>query len=94
MVSDWLTQTSQPLLCPLESSLGALHHRVPISLVYLLRATGKGIYVWPDGRHYEGDFFENNLHGQGLFKDVQGHVWTGQFFNGSGPGLTMRITQP
>ena len=41
---------------------GALASRPTNQLATL--AAGRGIYVWPDGRYYEGEFFENHLHGQ------------------------------
>ncbi|KAK9829757.1 hypothetical protein WJX72_007698 [[Myrmecia] bisecta] len=49
---------------------------------------GRGCYSWPDGRKYEGEWQQCRMHGQGVYTDKDGHGWTGQFFNGSGPGLT------
>ena len=43
---------------------------------------------WADGRSYSGEWRENKMHGKGVYTDKDGHNWTGQFFHGSGPGLT------
>lgn len=37
--------------------------------------------MWVDGR----------MHGDGTFIDAEGRRWCGQFFNGSGPGLTFQL---
>ena len=29
---------------------------------------GRGIFVWPDGRSYEGEYKDDKKHGNGLFK--------------------------
>ena len=31
------------------------------------------------------------MHGHGVYTDVEGHKWEGQFHNGSGPGLTCQL---
>lgn len=51
----------------------------------------QGTYAWPDGRRYEGQWEENRMHGLGVYRDARGHKWEGQFFNGSGPGLTCQL---
>lgn len=28
---------------------------------------GKGLFIWPDGRSYEGEYKDDKKHGQGLF---------------------------
>ncbi len=28
---------------------------------------GRGNFVWPDGRSYEGEYLEDKKHGEGLF---------------------------
>jgi len=28
---------------------------------------GKGVFVWPDGRSYNGEYKEDKKHGRGLF---------------------------
>ena len=37
----------------------------------------------------QGAWDHNKMHGDGTYRDAEGHEWAGQFFNGSGPGLTM-----
>jgi len=32
------------------------------------------------------------MHGDGTYIDKEGNTWSGQFFNGIGPGLIMKIT--
>eukprot|EP00898_Chlorokybus_atmophyticus_P002909 jgi/Chlat1/3619/Chrsp237S03612 len=49
---------------------------------------GTGTYKWSDGSRYEGAWRDNRMHGEGVYRDREGRGWTGQFFNGSGPGLT------
>lgn len=34
---------------------------------------GKGIYTWPNGNEYKGDFFHEKLHGKGEMKYIMGH---------------------
>ncbi|XP_024381142.1 uncharacterized protein [Physcomitrium patens] len=53
--------------------------------------TGLGTYMWPNGAKYVGGWLENKMHGDGMYKDKDGNSWTGQFFNGIGPGLIMEI---
>lgn len=36
----------------------------------------------------QGVWEHNRMHGQGIYTDAEGHQWSGQFFNGGGPGLT------
>ena len=48
----------------------------------------KPFMQWADGRSYSGEWRENKMHGKGVYTDKDGHNWTGQFFHGSGPGLT------
>lgn len=31
------------------------------------KITGKGILYWPDGRKYDGEFHNNNMHGKGIY---------------------------
>lgn len=39
----------------------------------------------------QGQWVANVMHGEGCFTDTEGHQWTGQFFNGAGPGLTCQL---
>ena len=49
---------------------------------------GQGTYTWADGSFYKGSWESNTMHGEGEYVDAEGRTWTGQYFNGSGPGLT------
>lgn len=39
----------------------------------------------------QGAWVDGAMHGQGAFIDAAGRRWAGQFFNGSGPGLTFQL---
>eukprot|EP00877_Chromochloris_zofingiensis_P008805 jgi/Chrzof1/4178/Cz14g01260.t1 len=52
---------------------------------------GQGRYAWADGQVYEGSWMGNKMHGDGTLIDADGHRWTGQFYNGAGPGLTCQL---
>ena len=43
---------------------------------------GKGVFDWPDGRKYEGDYLEDKKHGLGTFYWPDGRKYTGSWFNG------------
>ncbi|GET86433.1 hypothetical protein, conserved [Leishmania tarentolae] len=49
--------------------------------------SGQGTYRWHDGAVYCGQWRSNRMHGEGVYTDVQGHVWKGRYYNGTGPGL-------
>ena len=36
---------------------------------------GKGVYLWPDGRRYEGDFLEDKRDGYGVLEWRDGRVY-------------------
>lgn len=61
------------------------------STVPLTPHVAQGTYTWPDGRRYDGMWEENRMHGHGVYTDASGHKWEGQFYNGSGPGLTCQL---
>ena len=42
--------------------------------------------VWPNGDKYEGQIFQNQMHGRGIFSSSQGYVYTGEFKNGKPNG--------
>ncbi len=43
---------------------------------------GKGMYTWPDGRKYIGDFANDKKEGHGIFKWADGRVFNGLWKNG------------
>ena len=43
--------------------------------------------VWPNGDKYEGQMFQNQMHGRGIFTSSQGYVYTGEFKNGKPNGF-------
>lgn len=43
--------------------------------------------VWPNGDKYEGQMFQNQMHGRGIFTSSQGYVYTGEFRYGKPNGL-------
>ncbi|CUG87740.1 Hypothetical protein, putative [Bodo saltans] len=53
---------------------------------------GRGVYLWGNGSRYEGQWRLNRMHGEGQYTDADGVVWTGKFYNGTGPGLRKATT--
>ncbi len=47
---------------------------------------GKGKFIWPDGRSYEGDYLDDKKHGLGTFKWKDGKMYKGQWGNGKQEG--------
>ena len=43
--------------------------------------------VWPNGDKYEGQMFQKQMHGRGIFTSSQGYVYTGEFKNGKPNGF-------
>ena len=50
------------------------------------RRHGRGIYRWPDGSWYEGDFRDGRRHGQGVFVWPNGERYEGEYRNGEADG--------
>jgi hypothetical protein len=48
---------------------------------------GPGIYAWPDGANYTGDFLNGKFHGQGTYLWADGKHYTGEFKNDKRNGL-------
>jgi hypothetical protein len=43
--------------------------------------------VWPNGDKYEGQVFQDQMHGRGIFTSSQGYVYIGEFKYGKPSGL-------
>jgi hypothetical protein len=46
-----------------------------------MHGTGKMVYA--DGTSYEGEWCQNQMHGEGIYTDSDSTVWEGIFVNGS-----------
>jgi len=38
---------------------------------------GRGIYYWPDGRYYDGEYLNDKKHGFGVYKWNDGRCYEG-----------------
>jgi len=47
---------------------------------------GKGTFVWPDGRKYEGEYANDKKEGYGIFTFKDGRVYEGEWFDGKQHG--------
>ena len=43
--------------------------------------------TWPNGDKYEGQMFQEKMHGRGIFTCSQGYVYTGEFKHGKPNGM-------
>ena len=43
---------------------------------------GRGIFKWPDGRSYEGEYQNDKKHGRGIFVSAHGRIKEGFWQNG------------
>lgn len=43
---------------------------------------GQGIFTWPDGRRYEGEYFNDKKHGFGIYTWSNNRQYAGQWENG------------
>jgi hypothetical protein len=43
--------------------------------------------VWPNGDKYEGQMFQDQMHGRGIFTSSQGYIYTGEFRHGKPNGM-------
>ena len=41
----------------------------------------KGVYTWLDGRRYEGEWVDNNMHGKGIYTWKDGRKYEGDYVN-------------
>ena len=44
--------------------------------------SGYGVFDWPDGRKYEGDYLDDKKHGHGTFRWSDGRIYQGTWVNG------------
>ena len=47
---------------------------------------GKGLYRWPDGNEYEGEYIFNIKEGNGIFRWKDGRIYEGSFEKGKPHG--------
>jgi hypothetical protein len=47
---------------------------------------GKGVFLWPDGRKYEGEYKNDKKHGIGTFYWPDGRVYKGEWADGKQHG--------
>jgi hypothetical protein len=43
---------------------------------------GFGIFDWPDGRKYEGEYLDDKKHGKGTFRWADNRTYCGTWVNG------------
>lgn len=48
---------------------------------------GKGIFTWPDGRKYNGDYKNDKKEGYGIFEWPDGKKYKGEWKNGKQHGI-------
>ena len=53
---------------------------------------GKGVYIMPSGKIYDGEFKEGGAHGRGICKFTNGSSWEGKFVNGECQGIGKYIS--
>mmetsp|Transcript_950 Transcript_950/g.1306 ORF Transcript_950/g.1306 Transcript_950/m.1306 type:complete len:81 (-) Transcript_950:380-622(-) len=53
---------------------------------------GYGKLVWPDGKRYEGEYYQDKKHGKGVFYWPNGNKYVGMWQNGKqhGEGILAR----
>ena len=47
---------------------------------------GAGIFTWPDGRKYDGQYLDDKKHGYGIFEWPDGRKYKGNWINGKQHG--------
>ena len=47
---------------------------------------GKGVFAWPSGQVYEGEYYEDQKHGFGKFKEEDGSYYEGNWLFGQRHG--------
>ena len=54
---------------------------------------GKGVFSWPDGRKYEGEYLENRKHGYGEFQWPDGSCYKGYWRDDKQHGRGILVNQ-
>jgi hypothetical protein len=67
------------------SALGKTIKWTAVSYFWFLKILG-GIFSWPDGRRYEGDYRDDKKDGNGVFSWNDGRKYEGQWANGKQHG--------
>lgn len=47
---------------------------------------GFGVFTWPDGNRYEGEYLNGLKHGKGIFFFANGKIFKGRWKNGQKHG--------
>ena len=50
------------------------------------KLSGKGKYIWIDGKSFEGDWVDSLIEGSGKYCYIDGRVYEGEFQNGKKHG--------
>jgi hypothetical protein len=53
---------------------------------------GRGIFTWPDGRKYEGEYYNDKKHGVGTYTWADGKRYEGEWQNGRQNGSGIMYT--
>ena len=95
-----LNKTYSRKFCDDENFRALVHSRLEnpskqLSLTLTTRSnyTGKGVYTWPDGEKYEGDFVDGKQHGKGMYTRPDGTIYEGDFVDGKQHGKVV-CTRP
>ena len=86
---DWKDDIPHSDSCVIKFASGATYEGCVVEGKF----DGRGRYIWPDGKtQYVGQWRANRMHGEGTYTDSNGTVWSGRFYNGTGPGLRQSLT--
>ena len=55
--------------------------------------SGKGVFTWPNGTKYEGEYLNNLKHGQGVYSGDNGKSYSGEWLNGKQHGKGKQIVK-
>ena len=54
---------------------------------------GRGIFEFPDGRCYDGEYADDKKHGHGTFYWPDGRKWEGPWVTGNQHGVGIQTTE-